>query len=387
MVHLKDRGRVRGVIVSGCLAERDRDTLLEACPGVDQLVGVFSRDAIAEAAGRVLGNLDAPRTLFRPALHGCLPDDGRMRLTPPHVAFLKISEGSEGCDRQCAFCMIPSIRGKHQSKPIGQVVSEVEALVEQGTRELVLIAQDTSYYGIDAEGQPRLAALLGRLDEVEELEWIRVMYLYPMHVTDALVDVIASGRKILPYLDLPLQHINDRILRRMRRDVGRAETEALIDRLRGQIDNLVLRTTLMAGFPGETEAEFEELLEFVRQRRFERLGAFAYSLEEDTPSARLDGHLPDAVRQQRRDAILAQQQPIAFAFNASQVGRRLEVLIDGVIAGEANACVGRSYADAPEVDGLVYVTGKGLAPGQIVPCEIVATQQYDLIGVAVGLPR
>jgi len=260
-------------------------------------------------------------------------------------------------------------------------------LAGDGVRELILIAQDTTFYGIDLSGRPQLAALLSRLSEVAGLEWIRLMYLYPMHFTDELIDAVASGGKVLAYLDLPLQHVDDQILRRMNRRVTRDETERLLDRLRERIDRLVLRTTLIAGFPGETEEQFEELLRFVRRRRFERLGVFPYSPEPDTPAARLDGQLPEKERKSRCQRLLAAQQEIAFAWNESQQGRRMDVMIDHYIPGEKNACVGRSYAHAPDVDGVVYVTGDGLAPGQIVPCEIVAARAYDLIGVAVEEPR
>ncbi len=256
-----------------------------------------------------------------------------------------------------------------------------------GARELVLVAQDLTSYGLDSSGRPALAELLVRLEQIERVEWIRLMYLYPQYITDALVDVLASSGKVLPYLDMPLQHINDQVLRRMNRRVNRAETEALLDRLRERVAGLVLRTTMITGFPGETEEQFEELVEFVRRRQFERLGAFDYSREPGTASDRLDGHLPDKVRHRRRDQLLAVQQEIAFAWNAAQVGRQLEVLIDRDIPGESNAFIGRSYADAPEIDGVVYVTGEGLVPGQIVASEIVTFQGYDLVGVAVGQPR
>jgi len=377
MIELKRRGLIRGVIAAGCLVERDREALLTACPGIDQLVGVFARDEIATAADRLMGGTDQQRSIFRPAPSRPLPDDHRLRITPRHVAYLKIAEG---CNRLCSFCTIPKMRGPYRSKSIEDVVSEAEQLAGDGVRELVLVAQDTSFYGLDLDDRPRLAALLGQLDRLDGLAWIRLMYLYPMHITDELIETIASAEKVLPYLDLPLQHINDEVLRQMRRRVDRAETERLLDRLREQIDRLVLRTTLITGFPGETEEQFEELLDFVRRRRFERLGAFAYCDEPGTPAWELDGKISEEVIQSRRDRVLAAQQEIAFAWNAAQVGRRMDVLLDREIPGEQDAHIGRSYADAPEVDGAVYVTGRDLTPGQIVTCEIVATSGYDLIG-------
>jgi ribosomal protein S12 methylthiotransferase len=395
MLRLKQRGRAGKVIVAGCLAERDREKLLEQYPEIDQLIGVFARDEIANAVAlldRAIESQDSnvriaggqrpaeQRTLILPAPGRPLPDTGRLRITLPHLAYLKIAEG---CNRLCSFCSIPLMRGPYASKPIDEVAAEAEELAADGVRELVLVAQDTTFYGLGSDGQPRLAELLRRLQKVDRLAWIRVMYLYPAHVTDELIDVIASGKKILPYLDIPLQHINDAVLRRMRRRVSRDETEQLLDRLRGRIPSLVLRTTLMTGFPGETEEQFEELLDFVVRRRFERLGVFAYCDEPGTPAAELDGHLPEEVKQARRDRLMAAQQEIAFAWNASQVGQRRDVMIDGCISIEQNAYVGRSWADAPEVDGQVYVTGKNLVPGQIVRCEVVAAKDYDLIAVLV----
>lgn len=383
MVRLKEKGSTRGVIVAGCMAQRDRQSLLEQCPGIDQIVGLHGRDEIALAADRLMDGFSEQRTIFRPAPSRPLSDLDRLRLTPRHLAFLKISEG---CDRLCTFCSIPQIRGKHFSKPIDEVIAEAEQLAADGVRELNIVAQDTTYYGVDTDGRPRLAELLGRLEEVAGVQWIRLMYLYPMYFSDELIERISQSKKIVPYLDLPLQHINDCVLKRMARRVTRSETEQLLDRLREQIAGLVLRTTVIAGFPGESEEQFQEILDFIVRRRFERLGVFPYSFEPDTPSARLDGQLPEEIRQNRRDRLLEAQQKIAFAWNESQVGRQWEVLIDRDIPGEENAYVGRTYADAPEIDGVVYVTGENLSPGQIVPCEVVAARDYDLIAAAVGKP-
>jgi ribosomal protein S12 methylthiotransferase len=295
------------------------------------------------------------------------------------LAYLKVAEG---CNRLCSFCSIPQMRGPFASKPIEQVVAEAEELAADGVRELVLVAQDTSFYGLDIYGEPRLAELLRSLVKVDKIAWIRLMYLYPMHITDELIDMLGKGSKVLPYLDMPLQHSNDEVLERMRRRVNRRQTEELLDKLRGRVDSLVLRTTMLTGFPGETEAQFEELVEFVQQRQFERLGVFAFCNEPGTPAETLDGHLSEEVKHARRDRLMAVQQEIAFVWNGRQVGRTMDVIIDGQIAGEENAYVGRSYADAPEIDGQVFVTGEQLSPGQIVSCEIVASQGYDLIGIA-----
>ncbi len=384
MLQLKRRGKLRGVIVAGCLAERQREALLEQYPDIDQLLGVFAREEIAKAANRLLGGLDEQHTLFQPAPTHALPDNDRLRITPRHLAFLKIAEG---CNRVCSFCAIPQMRGPYTTKPVEQVVAEAQELAADGVRELVLVAQDTTFYGLDLYGRPALARLLAELDQVEGLDWIRLMYLYPMHISDELIDVLAGARRILPYLDIPLQHVNDEVLRRMRRAVSRAETEQLLQRLRDRIDRLVLRTTMIAGFPGETDAQFQELLHFVRQQRFPRLGVFAFSPEPGTPAAELDGQVPARIGRRRRDLLLKTQQQIAFDWNAAQVGQRLDVMIDQKISEQPNAFVGRTWADAPEIDGVVYVTGDNLAPGHLVSCEIVATRAYDLIGVALEAAR
>ncbi|MFM7042039.1 MAG: 30S ribosomal protein S12 methylthiotransferase RimO [Planctomycetaceae bacterium] len=383
MLALKRSGATRGVIVAGCLAERQKEALLAERPGIDAAIGVFSRDEVARAAERLIGGLTEQRGVFRPAPARALDDSGRMRVTPRHVAYLKISEG---CDRTCTFCSIPRMRGRHASKPMGEVVREARELAADGVRELVIVAQDTTYYGIDIDGEPRLVELLGELERIDGIEWIRLMYLYPIHCTERLVATIAGSDRIVPYLDLPLQHASDPVLKRMQRRVNRAATEDLLGTLRESIPDLVLRTTFITGFPGETRGQFEELLDFVRRWRFERLGVFAYSLEHDTPAARLDGHLPEAERMARRDELMAVQQGIAHEHARRQVGRTLDVIIDGPSGERDDVWLGRSKADAPDIDCTVYVTAPGTGPsrsltGRIVPVEIVAAAGYDLAGI------
>ncbi|MEX0978339.1 MAG: 30S ribosomal protein S12 methylthiotransferase RimO, partial [Pirellulales bacterium] len=384
MLELKRKGDIRGVIVSGCLAEREKEKLLEALPEIDHLVGVFGREHVTKVADRLIGSLDEQRSVFQPAPSTPLIDRGRLRITPRHFAYLKISEG---CDRLCTFCAIPKMRGKHATKPIEEVLAEARELAADGVRELVIVAQDTTYYGMDLYGEPRLVELLSQLEQIEGIEWIRLMYFYPMYVGDELIDTIAASERIIPYLDLPLQHINDTVLKRMQRRVDRRATEELLAKLRNKIESLVLRTTFITGFPGETDEQFEELVAFVQQQRFERLGVFTYSFEPDTPAARLGDHLPEEVKEARRERLLAAQQQIAFEWNAAQVGRQKEILLDRAVPQEKNAWIGRSAADAPDVDGVVYVTGRKLKAGKFVNCEFVATSDYDLVGVAVGKPR
>src|SRR3954467_1024901 len=325
MLERKKAGAIKGVVVAGCLAERQKEMLLDEVPEVDQVVGVFGREEIARVADRIMGDLHEQRTVFRPAPVQAQDDRARLRITPRHLAYLKVSEG---CDRLCTFCAIPYMRGKHVTKSIEDVVAEARELAADGVRELNLVAQDMTYYGVDLYGRPRLADLLRELDQVEGIDWIRVLYNYPNYVTDELVETLAGARKIVPYLDMPLQHINDRMLKLMNRRHIRAETEAIIGRLRAAIPGLVLRTTFIVGFPGETEAEFEELLAYVEEARFERLGVFPYSYQRDKPPAKLPGHISEEVKAARRERVMLAQQGIAFAFNRSLVGRTLDVLID-----------------------------------------------------------
>jgi ribosomal protein S12 methylthiotransferase len=279
------------------------------------------------------------------------------------------------------------MRGKHVSKPIEAVIAEARELAADGVRELIVVAQDTTYYGLDLYGRVRLAELLRELDRVDGIEWVRVLYCYPEHFTDELFDTLAGARKIIPYLDMPLQHINDRMLRRMQRRVTRASTEELLARLRQTLPDLTLRTTFIVGFPGETEAEFEELAAFVRDTRFERCGVFPYSLEPDTPAARLPDHLPDEVKQERRDRLMAVQQEVAFGWSARQVGREIEVIVDGPDPEFANHVLARGVADTPDIDGLVRVKGKNLRPGDLVRAKVTAADGYDLAARAVGTAR
>jgi ribosomal protein S12 methylthiotransferase len=384
MLALKEQGKIGSVVVAGCLAERKKEALLEEVPGVDQIVGVFGREEITQVVDRALAQRFEQRTLFRPAPVKAQEDTARLRVTPHHYAYLKISEG---CDRLCTFCAIPGMRGKHVTKPMEEVLREACELVADGVRELILVAQDTTYYGLDLYGRVRLAELLHKLDDLEGLDWIRILYAYPIHFTNELIDTLAGARKIVPYLDLPLQHINDRILKRMQRRVDRIGTEELLGRLRRRIPNLALRTTFIVGFPGETEAEFEELVAFSRAQAFERVGVFPYSLEPGTPAARLPDHLPEEVRQERRNRLMEAQQEVAFAWTRRQVGRELDVLVDSADPEVPNHVLGRSYADAPDIDASVRVKGKGLRAGDLVRARVVGTDGYDLIARAIAAGR
>jgi len=396
MLELKKQGRVGSVVVAGCLAERKREELFEQVPDVDHIVGVFGREEITQVVDRVsqrnpvsrrnrVSEVAAEqRALFRPAPVRAQDDTARLRITPRHYAYLKISEG---CDRLCTFCAIPGMRGKHVTKPIEEVIREARELAADGVRELIIVAQDTTYYGMDLYGRVRLAELLRELDQVHGIDWLRVLYAYPINFTDDLIETLAGAKKIIPYLDLPLQHINDRMLRRMQRRVNRAETEALLARLRKAIPNLALRTTFIVGFPGETDAEFEDLLAFVRATRFERVGVFPYSFEPGTPATRLDDHLPEHVKLERRNRLMECQQEVAFEWSRGMVGKELEVLIDRPDPEVPNHHLARSYADAPDIDGVVRVKGKALHPGEFVRVKITAADGYDLAARAIGQGR
>ncbi|CAN5272188.1 30S ribosomal protein S12 methylthiotransferase RimO [soil metagenome] len=383
MLELKKAGKIGSVIVAGCLAERNREQLLDEVPGVDQIVGVFGRDEIAaavasaKARSRNLVELD----LFPPAPVRALDDTARLRITPRHFAYLKISEG---CDRLCTYCAIPQMRGKHATKPIEEVVREAKELIADGVREINIVAQDSTYYGMDLYGKVRLADLLKELNALDGLEWIRVLYAYPEHVSDELIDVLGNSKKIVPYIDIPLQHISDRMLRRMVRRVDRADTEALLGRLRKGIPNLTFRTTFIVGFPGETQQDFDELKQFAAEFKFERAGVFPYSFEPTTPSAKLDGHLPEEVKMARRDELMELQQTVAFEWATKQIGKEMTVIVDGVDPEFANHYRGRTAADAPEIDCAIRVKGKNLRPGDFATVKVTAADGYDLVGRTIG---
>jgi ribosomal protein S12 methylthiotransferase len=354
---------------------------LEARPDIDALIGVFGRDEVTQVADRIMGNLQEQRTVFRPAPIRALPDHQRLRITPRHFAYLKISEG---CDRLCTFCAIPKMRGRHASKPIEGILSEARQLAETGVKELIIVAQDTTYYGIDLYGRPRLAELLTELNRVDGIEWIRLMYFYPMYIDQVLLDVMAQSDKILPYVDIPLQHAEDRMLRRMARRVNRQQIESLLGWMRESVPGIAIRTTFITGFPGETDEQFETLAQFVEEQRFPRAGVFTYSLESDTPAARLPDRVPEAVATDRQERLMAIQQASSFEFAESLVGTRQRIVLDAPAPDQPGVWLGRSFADAPDVDAMVYVTETDgpLSVGQLAECEIVQAVGYDLVAAA-----
>lgn len=375
-VALKGRGRLKAVVVTGCLPQRHGAALAARLQGVDAILGTRLRDRITRVCRDVLRrDRPAPLLAIAPPSFPCPTDRDRVRLTPRHTAYVRISEG---CDHACTFCLIPRIRGRYRSKPMEEVLREVRELASDGAREIILVGQDTTSYGADLHGRLCLDELLRRLEDVRGIDWIRILYGYPTTVTDRLIREIARNSKVVKYLDLPVQHTRERVLRAMGRKVTEKFQKDLIRRLRDGIPGLVLRTTILVGFPGETEEDFEGLLSDLRQIRFERMGAFAYSREAGTASDAMEGHLPVAVRRRRRARLMRLQQEITFARNRRMVGRQADVMIDRPLG--KGRWEGRTAADAPEIDPVIRLRGKSARPGDRVCARITGWNGYDLAG-------
>ena len=348
--NLKREGKIKAIIVTGCLAERYQDEITKQLYEIDAAVGIGANEQIADVVEQVLGG-NGTLELFPDKLD--LPlEGGRVLSTPFYTAYLKIAEG---CDNKCTFCAIPMIRGKFRSRKIENLIEEAKGLAADGVRELNIIAQDTTRYGEDLYGKPSLDKLLTELCKIDGLHWIRVLYCYPDSITDALIDVMAREGKIVNYIDLPLQHCNSEILRKMHRRGDRASLTALLNKMREKIPNVIFRSTFITGFPGETEEQFEELAEFAKEMNFQRLGCFAYSQEEGTPAAKMPDQLDDDVKQQRADIIMEHQQQVMAEYCESLLDTDIEVLVEG-FDRLAECWYGRTYADAPEVDGCVFFT-------------------------------
>lgn len=371
---LKEQGIVKVVVVTGCLAERYREELAAEIPEADVILGIGRNTDLAAAVQKAL---EGQRVVeFAPKAN--LPLDGdRVLTTAPYSAYLKIAEG---CDNRCSYCAIPLIRGGFRSRRMEDIVAEAEDLAANGAKELNLIAQDTTRYGEDLYGEYKLAELLRRLCQIDGLHWIRILYGYPDRVTDELLEVMATEEKVVKYIDLPLQHANGRVLKAMNRKGDCQGLSALMERIRQKVPGVVLRTTFIAGFPGETEEEFAQLCQFVKETKFERLGCFAYSVEEDTPAAEMENQLDDEVKRHRADLIMEQQMDIAFAWGKSMAGKTLEVLVEGYDL-EQQMYVGRSYMDAPDIDTKTsFLSQNQWNPGDFAQVEIVDSVGYDLIG-------
>ncbi|UCG34236.1 MAG: 30S ribosomal protein S12 methylthiotransferase RimO [Phycisphaerales bacterium] len=380
-VELKDSGRCRRVVVAGCLVQRDGERLLAEVPGVDALVGAHNRDDLLRAVqgGGTKARKSGPAPdLFLGRYHPqSWSDRARLRLTPRHYAYVRINEG---CDQKCTFCTIPSIRGPMHSKSPEEIVAEARELIADGAVELNLIGQDTTSYGKDIGYEPGLAGLLRELNELEGVSWLRLLYAYPSVFKDEMIAAISECEKVVKYVDVPLQHVNDRVLRAMGRGITRVQTEALLDRLRERVPGIALRTTLIAGFPGETEAEFAELMEFVREQRFEALGVFAYSHEPETPAGRMDDQLDRQVKAARVEALMRAQWTICLERNRERVGTSFDVLVESETPDEEGYVAGRAVFQAPQVDSVTRLQRqRGLRAGQIVPARCTGWQEYDLL--------
>lgn len=375
MAEYKKDGSLKALVVTGCLAERYRQEILDEIPEVDAVLGTTSYDKILEA---VDGALKGKHSVTMSDING-IPDVEAKRLvtTGGHFAYLKIAEG---CDKHCTYCIIPKIRGNFRSVPMEKLITEAQYLADQGVKELILVAQETTLYGIDIYGEKSLHLLLKELCRIQGIRWIRVLYCYPEEITDELIQVMKEEEKICHYLDLPIQHANDDILKRMGRRTSKQELTDIIQKLRREIPDICLRTTLITGFPGETAEQHEELMEFVDEMEFDRLGVFTYSPEEDTPAALMPDQIDEKVKAERQSDLMELQQEIAFDNAESMIGREVLVMIEGKVADE-NAYVGRTYRDAPNVDGLIFVnTEEELMSGDFAKVSVSGAVEYDLIG-------
>ena len=375
MAEYKKEGKLKALIVTGCLAQRYQQEIIDEIPEVDAVLGTTSYDHIVEAveealAGNghvVLEDVDA------------LPDVKEKRLvtTGGHYAYMKIAEG---CDKHCTYCIIPKLRGNYRSVPMEKLLAEAKDLADQGVKELILVAQETTVYGKDLYGKKSLHILLKKLCEIRGIRWIRILYCYPEEIYDELIQTIKEENKVCHYLDLPIQHASDAVLKRMGRRTSKAQLVEIIEKLRKEIPDISLRTTLITGFPGETQEQHEELKDFVDEMEFDRLGVFTYSPEEDTPAATMTEQIPEEVKEDRQAELMELQQEIAFDLAEDMVGREVLVMIEGKVADE-NAYVGRTYKDAPNVDGLIFInTDEELMSGDFARVRVTGALEYDLIG-------
>lgn len=375
MAELKKSGQIKALVVTGCLAQRYCDEIQKEIPEVDAIIGTTAISSITQTLEEILNGKpeNHMETLENP------PVGGRKRVvtTGGYYAYLKIAEG---CNKHCTYCIIPKVRGNYRSVPIEDLLKEAAELANGGVKELILVAQETTLYGVDLYGEKSLPKLLRELCRVEGLEWIRILYCYPEEITEELIQVIRQEDKICHYLDIPVQSGSDAILKRMGRRTDTAQIRAMIQKLRKEIPDICIRTTMIAGFPGETQENHEETMAFVDEMEFDRLGVFAYSAEEDTPAAQMEDQIPEEIKEQRRGEIMELQQEIAFEAAGQMIGRRVKAMIEGKIA-EEDAYVARTYKDAPGVDGYLFVnTEKQLMSGDFVDVVITGSNEYDLIG-------
>lgn len=376
MAEYKKTGSCHALVVTGCMAQRYQKEIIEEVPEVDAVLGTTSYGDIVKALEEAVAGNHFEE--FRDIDY--LPDIGSKRVltTGGHFGYLKIAEG---CDKHCTYCIIPKLRGKFRSVPMERLIAQAEDMAEQGVKELILVAQETTVYGKDLYGKKSLHILLKKLCEIKGIRWIRVLYCYPEEIYDELIETIRDEKKICHYLDIPIQHASDRILKRMGRRTSKQELIDIVGKLRKEIPDIVLRTTLITGFPGETEEDHEELKEFVDEMEFDRLGVFTYSPEENTPAAEMADQVPEEVKEERRDELMELQQEISYDKGQDRIGQELLVMIEGKVADES-AYIGRTYGDAPKVDGYIFVqTGELLMTGDFAKVRVTGALEYDLIGV------
>ena len=381
MARYKEEGKCRALIVAGCLAQRYKQEIIDEIPEVDAILGTTSYEEIGNVLTRLFGEEKEKKEEHISCFHDLkeLPETAKKRVmtTGGHYAFLKIAEG---CDKRCSYCIIPYLRGPYRSVPMEQLLAEARELADNGVRELILVAQETTLYGKDLYGEKTLPKLLHELAQIPGIYWIRIQYCYPEEITDELIQTIKTEEKVCHYLDIPIQHASDRILKRMGRRTHKAELKERIGALRREIPDIALRTTFICGFPGETEEDHEELMEFVDEMEFERVGVFTYSAEEDTPAYSYPDQIPEEVKEERRADVMELQQEIASEHCENMVGKVLDVMIEGKVADEP-AYVGRTYMDAPNVDGLIFVNAdEMLMSGDFVRVKVTGANEYDLIG-------
>ena len=376
MAEYKKTGSCHALIVTGCMAQRYQKEIIEEVPEVDAVLGTTSYGDIVKALEEAVAGNHFEE--FRDIDY--LPDTGSKRVltTGGHFGYLKIAEG---CDKHCTYCIIPKLRGKFRSVPMERLIAQAEDMAEQGVKELILVAHETTVYGKDLYGKKSLHILLKKLCEIRGIRWIRILYCYPEEIYDELIETIRDEKKICHYLDIPIQHASDRILKRMGRRTSKQELIDIVGKLRKEIPDIVLRTTLITGFPGETEEDHEELKEFVDEMEFDRLGVFTYSPEENTPAAEMADQVPEEVKEERRDELMELQQEISYDRGQDRIGQELLVMIEGKVADES-AYIGRTYGDAPKVDGYIFVqTGELLMTGDFAKVRVTGALEYDLIGV------
>ena len=376
MAEYKKTGKLKALIVTGCMAERYKDEILKEIPEVDALLGTTAFTDIIPVLEEVLEGKKA--TYFSDLKQLPRPKSKRMLSAGSHYSYLKIAEG---CNKHCTYCVIPKVRGNYRSRPMEELLEEASYLASLGIKELILVAQETTLYGVDIYGEKTLPTLLKKLCDIEGIEWIRLLYCYPEEITDELIEVISNEAKICKYLDIPIQHCSDRILKLMGRKTSKADLVGIVKKLRDEIPDIVLRTTLITGFPTETDEDHEELMDFVKELKFDRLGVFTYSKEEDTPAALLKPQIKASVKKKRQKELMELQQSIVFDACSNNIGRILDVIIEGRIVDKEHVYVGRTYMDAPQVDGYIFINSEEeLMSGDIVQVKVTGANNYDLVG-------